>query len=213
MRKIASLRTAAAVAVLTLLTTCLIGGTFAKYTTKATSMDGARTAHWGFEQNNLLDLSGLFLDEYDAVTSLNGDDVIAPGTEGFAEFSFRYDNTGADAPEVDYTFTVTVTDECAADIKNNTSIRFKLDDGEWGTWDTMVSAIKALSGDAAGTKVYQAGELPAAFNADCEAHKISWKWDFTGADGQDAIDTAMGNAATLATCSLTLNIEAVQLNE
>ncbi len=222
MKKIITLRSAAAVAVLTLLTTCLIGGTFAKYTTKAGSSDGARTAYWGFQSTNTLDLTGLFTNEYGDVESADEADVIAPGTEGSATFSFAYDETDSNAPEVDYTFTVSVTDSCDDSIKNNPSIQFKLDDGDYGTWDGMVAAIKALAGDALGTKVYEAGSLPDAFTKDDDVHTISWKWAFEGdsteldEDGmkaQDEADTAMGNADALAECSLSITIEAVQLNE
>ncbi len=47
MKKNKMLRMASALLVLTLLTTCIIGGTFAKYTTSGTATDTARVAKWG----------------------------------------------------------------------------------------------------------------------------------------------------------------------
>ncbi len=238
MKKVKTLRLASVLLVLVLLTTSIIGGTFAKYVTKASSGDSARVAYWGFQSTNNLDLTGLFSSQYidtkvDAngtVKSADGDDVIAPGTSGSAKFAFAYAEIGEEAvvdttaqavnaPEVKYSFTVGVEGTCADDIKNNTNIQWKLDDGTWGTWDAMVNAIKALSGDASGTKEYEAGNLPAAFTTADNEHTISWQWLFptTGTPeeiaAQNEKDTALGNKATLDTCSITITITAEQIDK
>ena len=213
MEKIKSLRASAALAVAVLLTTCLIGGTFAKYTTAASGNDSVRVAYWGFDQTNTLNLSGLFSSMYTNVKSSNGQDVMAPGTEGSASFSFAFDESHADAPEVNYTFNVTVTENCDASIRNNPAIRFKLDAGTFGTWEDLVADIKALSGDPTGTKAYAAGTLPTAFPKTDEVHTISWKWDFQdGTAAQDTMDTTMGTAASLASLNLAVSITATQID-
>ncbi len=243
MKKVKTLRLASVLLVLVLLTTSIIGGTFAKYVTKAEGTDSARVAYWGFQSSNSLNLTDLFSPQYtntkvDAngtVKSADGDDVIAPGTSGSAKFAFAYAEIGGtaavdttaqkvEAPEVKYTFTVAVEGTCADDIKNNPNIQWKLDEGTWGTWDAMVTAIKNLSGstDGSGTATYEAGHLPTAFTTTDNEHTISWQWLFETADNEDteanenavqnSLDTAMGNKATLDTCSIKITITATQAN-
>lgn len=211
-----SLRTAVGMAIATLLTTCLIGGTFAKYTASATSVDVARVAYWGFDNAGIMDLGDLFRSSYTNVDSARGDDVIAPGTEGQVSFSFAYtSNAAIQAPEVGYTFTVNAEGECANSIKSNTSIQFKLDNGEYGTFDQLIASLKALSGQASGTKTYAAGELPAAFTESANTHTISWRWLFTAAtnaDAQDVIDTALGNDTSDPTCQIRITVSATQID-
>ena len=102
MKKNRMMRLASILLVLVLMTSSVVGGTFAKYTTSATSEDSARVANWGFERTNSMDLTNLFLGSYDNVASNNGDDVIAPGTSGSTSFQFAYDETNGTAPEVAY---------------------------------------------------------------------------------------------------------------
>lgn len=90
MKKNTMLRIASILLVVTLLSTCVISGTFAKYVTKAEGQDQARVAKWGV----LVSVEGnVFADQYKAVdeayledggeyavVSVNGDKVVAPGT-------------------------------------------------------------------------------------------------------------------------------------
>ncbi len=90
MKKNKMLRIAYILLVVTLLSTCIISGTFAKYVTKAEGADQARVAKWGIMLTMKND--GFFAAEYDtddtkgytglSVKSDNGDDVVAPGTVG-----------------------------------------------------------------------------------------------------------------------------------
>ena len=213
MKKNKPMRAAAMLAVATLLTTCLIGGTYAKYTTAVSTGDSARVANWGFESVGTIDLGNLFAASYTSVASSDSADVIAPGTSGNATFTFAYDESAADAPEVAYDFTVSVTDSCGSGIKSNPDIQFKLDNGSWGTWDQLIAGLKAPSGDASGTKSYAAGTLPAGFTASDDVHTVAWQWLYTDSgstDTQNTCDTTLGNADTLAKCSLNLTISAVQ---
>lgn len=215
MKKNKSLRAAAGIVVAALLTTCLIGGTFAKYTTGAKASTGARVANWGFSSDNSISFDNLFKDSYNGtVKSNDGSKIIAPGTSGSVQFSFAYDDSEGNAPEVAYSFTVAVTGDCADEIKANPDIQFRVDNGEFGTWDKMVADLKALSGESDGSKNYEPGQLPEAFTAAGERHTISWQWLFTDSpetDAQNVVDTAMGNAASLAECSLGVSILATQI--
>ena len=211
-----SIRTAVGMAIAALLTTCLIGGTLARYTASAGAVDVARVAYWGFDNAGTIELDDLFSPNYTNVTSARGDDVIAPGTEGQASFAFEYQpNSVIQAPEVAYTFSVAAEGECNNAIRSNPNIQFKLDDGEFGTFDALVNALKALSGEAGGTKQYAAGELPAAFGGTANTHTVYWRWLFTDqADPatQDARDTALGNDPSEPSCLIRITISATQID-
>ena len=93
MRKNKMMRTASGLLVATLLTTSVISGTFAKYTTAASGKDSARVAKFGV---TITANGGMFADEYvtddsrvsgtiakSVITSgAPGDAVVAPGTKG-----------------------------------------------------------------------------------------------------------------------------------
>lgn len=92
MKKTNSMRVAAAMLALTLITSCFVGGTFAKYTTSASGGDSARVAKFGVEVNAG---KSAFLDKYEtntetageykgkySVASSDGAKVVAPGTSG-----------------------------------------------------------------------------------------------------------------------------------
>ena len=224
MKKNKMMRLASLLLVMVLMTTCVIGGTFAKYTSTATSSDTARVANWGFEAVSM-DLTGLFATTYethtdgftgDTVISANTTDLIAPGTSGFDTFQFAYDQSaGINAPEVAYTFEVsTEGSSCAQSIQDNNNIVWALDHGTYGTWTQLIASIKALSGDASGSKDYAPGNLPEAFSKDDNVHTVSWMWLFetTGDAAQDETDTAMGNANELAEVELVITITATKIN-
>lgn len=122
MKKNRMMRLASGLLVLTLLTTCVISGTFAKYTTQAGGSDTARVAKWGVEVSSA---GMLFAEEYDeknagnsahadsktitvaSVNAANGQDsVVAPGTKNTAGLTFSI--TGK--PEVAVKLDVVVTD-------------------------------------------------------------------------------------------------------
>lgn len=231
MKKNKVMRFASVVLVMTLLSTCMVGGTFAKYTTTATGSDTARVAKWGFTEAASLSLDDLFKNVYahkvdSAKNSVKSEtsDVIAPGTQGSDTFGFTYAGGVANAPEVAYTFSVsTAGSACADDIKNNSNIKWRLDTGAWGTWDDLLNAIEALDGATGNTsKDYEPGELPAAFNAaGANTHTVEWKWafdvndDITGFDASDvdATDTFMGNGSVDALAvTLKITVTATQID-
>ena len=94
MKKNRAMRIAALLLVLTMMTSCFVGGTFAKYTTKGTGTDSARVAHWGV---TIAHDNSIFYNAYkdtwttytadekvDTITVQTStvDDVVAPGTKG-----------------------------------------------------------------------------------------------------------------------------------
>ena len=226
MKKNKMMRLASLLLVLVLMTSSVVGGTFAKYTTSVSSEDKARVAYWGFQSTNTMDLQGLFLNTYNNVASINGDNVIAPGTEGSTTFSFAWDEdttawdgakVNVTGPEVAYNFTVAVEWTCDDAILNNPNIVWQLDDNGYGKWTDMVADIVALSGNDSGTQYYAPNTLPAEFTAEDDVHTISWKWVFdettdTGFANNDVMDTAMGNAQLLDDCWLKITITATQEN-
>lgn len=239
MKKNRTMRVASLLLALTLITSCFVGGTFAKYTTSTTGGDSARVAYWGFDQEATTTID-LFDGEYDGtVDAENGDNVIAPGTSKTTTFAFGYTPKGTDknaltagaiaAPEVDYTFTVDagITGDYDA-LDANTNFKWTLQKGnetikEFQTVALLIAELKGLSGDATGTKTYEAGTLPTAFTAADEVYTIGWVWDFETADdadetngsemaAQDAIDTAMGNAQDLDDVTFSITITATQID-
>ena len=221
MKKNKIMRFASALLVLAMLTTCVISGTFAKYTTSTNGTDKARVAYWGFDQGATTNID-LFDGEYTNVTASGEVDgfsnVVAPGTEKSSTFAFGYTNykdNEITAPEVAYTFTVNPTITGDHDkLDANPSFKWTLakdnaDATEYNTVADLQAAIKALSGDPTGSKNYNPGQLPAAFTAADEVYTIGWKWAF---DGNDAADTAMGNALSLDNVTFEITITATQID-
>ena len=221
MRKNTTLRFSALLLVLALVTSCFVGGTFAKYTTSANDTVSARVANWGFESTNAIVLDDLFSATYDSTTNptVKSADastlLVAPGTADSATFQFAYDETAQNAPEVAYSFTVDTTGSSCS-IQDGVLI-WSLDGqkcGTDGTFNELLAALEALSGEADGSKDYAPGELPAAFGTTDNEHTISWVWDFDdNSNGtNDARDTSLGNEDTLRTVTVALKITATQID-
>ena len=233
MKKNKMMRAASGLLIATLLTTSVIAGTFAKYTTSADGTDTARVAKWGFGTTTMT-LDGLFSNAYktdgttagtsdDATVKTTADktDIIAPGTNGSAQFGFTYagDTT---APEVAYTFKVDTTGSKIDDsIKNNTSIVWSLDGAECKaeknktSWEVLLDKINALDGNETDNK-YAPNTLPTAFGVTGDnsstgyIHTVSWEWKYDNSN--DTADTVMGNADTLAGVTLKITITATQID-
>lgn len=210
MKKNKMMRLASLLLVAVLLTTSVIGGTFAKYVTTAEGSDSARVARWGFE-GNTIEIDDLFAAAYDGtVASANGTDkVIAPGTKGSTTISFV---PAKGTPEVDYSIAVSATtnaDTATNTIIKNENITWALyKSGEeasanWGSFSELLTSINGLS-----QTTVEANSLP-TLN---DTYVIAWNWEFyTDADA-DVVDTGMGNAATLETIDLTISITATQID-
>ena len=209
MKKNKMMRIASVLLVAVLLSTCAISGTFAKYVTAHSSSDTARVAYWGFKETTFA-IDNLFSNAYDNVSG--AEDVIAPGTSGSATFSFKPQTSTA--PEVAYKITVsTEGSSCDDDIVANTNIQWKLDNGEYGTFADLRTAIESLS-----TDVVAAGQFDSNWGATSE-HTVYWQWlinENSDANNEQNIkDTALANKDfnSLDTVNLVISIIAEQVAE
>ena len=206
MKKNTMMRGASALLVAVLLTTCAISGTFAKYVTSATSHDSARVAHWGFKETSFA-IDDLFGSAYNNVGA--SADVIAPGTEGQSTFSFQPMNPTA--PEVAYKITVSTDGSvCDDDLVANTNIQWKLDDGSWGTFADLLTAINGLSTDTIPAQTFHANWGATS------THTVYWQWLFNDVadvnNEQNIKDTALGNKAGEDWVTLKITIRAEQVD-
>ena len=209
MKRNTILRVSAILLVLTLLSTCVISGTFAKYTTSADANDDARIAKWGVVVTADADA---FSEDYDGtVISLTSDEkVLAPGTDGnlcgltiegnpevvvdviaTADLSLSNWTVGGSyyCPLV---ITVDGTDYKGVDYADATEF-------EEAVEDAIVNAI-------AKTNV--------ATNVDlADSVAVTWAWAYDGND--DVKDTALGDAAALgnaATISIAVSVTVTQVD-
>ena len=113
MKKNKAMRSASVLLVATLLTTSVISGTLAKYTTQDAAEDTARVAKWGVELQAIGNLYGdtykdLIVTENDTNATVQSvdktADVVAPGTQNAEGFTFSLKGK----PEVDGTITTTI---------------------------------------------------------------------------------------------------------
>ena len=116
MKKNKAMRSASVLLVATLLTTSVISGTLAKYTTQDAAEDTARVAKWGVELQAIGNLYGdtykdLIVTENDTNATVQSvdrtADVVAPGTQNAEGFTFSLKGK----PEVDGTITTTITSQ------------------------------------------------------------------------------------------------------
>lgn len=217
---------------LVLVTSCFVGGTFAKYVTNGTGNDSARVAKFGvkvtvdgstFANTYAADDTNVTLTAGSVVST---DKVVAPGTNGKmagviitgtpevavrvsheAEFTVKnwnYKNEAVDgSPTVFY---------CPVEIKvGNETIKGLSFETAQEFQDAVISSVKTHS------KVYEAGT---DLNTNAEKLEISWAWAFedkaTDAKQTDEKDTYLGDQAVAegkaATISLTVTTTVTQID-
>jgi len=214
MKKNKMLRMASAMLVLTLLTTSIIGGTFAKYVTTDSAQDAARVAKFGVVATVAGDLFG---STYKAVADgntitaydVNGgtvsadaeaDKVVAPGTENKEGMALSV--TGK--PEVSTKVTLDTAKDGAKAYANSDIYLAKGDYGVMVKYDGVLTAdnignyyVKDAAGnyvtatDATAAEVY---ELRDAASADAAYYPLTWYVDGTAVDNQAAVQTAVTDA-------------------
>lgn len=221
MKKNLTVKVAALLMALTMITACFVGSTFAKYVTSAEGNAQARVAKWGIVMEAESD--AIFLSEYssDYGISVKSDDdalVVAPGTKG-GSVSVTISGT----PEVAFELALDLgeTEDIVLPAGTYTDYtRFYMNDaGEWGYHDTFtldadyhpIQYTLAIDIPDIGTKT-KVGTLPeiiAALNnfADTDdltmqfdpltsvegTITLSWEWPFE--QGHDDADTFLGNIA------------------
>ena len=185
------MRAAALMLSLTLVSSCFVGGTFAKYVSEATGTDTARVAKWAFEVNDeditakntfTFDLFETVKDtgntSEDDVTAADSDQIIAPGTEG--SFDIKLENLS----EVSAKYAVDYTVTNAA----NVPILFSVDGTNWKTTldDVLAADNVKLNANGGNTTI-----------------TVRWQWPYEQAnvpanvtpdtyESSDAADTALG---------------------
>lgn len=209
-----TMRIAASLLALTLVTSCFVGGTFAKYTTGADEVsDNARVAKFGVTVTATAE--DLFADSYKDVAttytaSETGDaitvqadtqnvDIFAPGTNGAEASAIVVTGTPEVDVTVDYTADVTFTGWTLADDSFYCPIVFK---------------VNGVTVDKGADAAAYAANLKAAIenlSADYDTNtvledqanntvKIEWAWAFEGEDVKDTYlgdQAAAGNASTI----------------
>ena len=224
MKKNWTVKVAALMLALTMITACFVGSTFAKYVTRAEGQDEARVAKWGI----IMSATGEpgFKPEYASdsafqgltVKSDNGDKVVAPGTKG-------------DGVTVTIQGTPEVAFELALDLSRTQDIvlpkgdytdytRYYMNDqGVWGYHDPLTLTedyhpIKYtlaidIPGIGTASKTGTLEEIVAALNSFANSDNLTMQfapgtsvegsitlsWEWPFEQGMDAADTYLGNVA------------------
>lgn len=182
--------------VFVLVTSCFVGGTFAKYASQASGSDTATVAKWSFEVGgteiatstetkitvdlfNTIKDSDRVTNETDVVT-----DKIAPGTSG--SFTININNTS------DVTADYVV--EIASVELNSVPLEFSLDGN---SWVTDIDTIKVNGTLASGT------------NENCD--EIHWRWLYSVDTNKDKADTELGIAGNVE-ATVTIKVTATQVD-
>lgn len=224
MKKNNTMRVAAGLAVAALLSTCLVSGTYAKYTTGNTSKDTAQVAKWGVvvEANGGSAFSGKYAKNDETVTTVGDNtvvaqgsyNVVAPGTKGEfkaatvsgkPEVAVRVDN------EAKITLNGWIGDAghpngfyCPLTFKvNGKAVDLSNCDSADAVQNAIQTAVHATSGDyAAGTELSNANSA-----------NIEWAWAFeNGDDEADKKDTALGDLAAAPTISIAVTTTVTQID-
>lgn len=236
MKKTKLMRAALLLLVLTLITSCFVGGTFAKYVTDGKSTDSARVAKWGV---GITAEGTTFANTYTtddgrvtgiAKSVISTENVVAPGTEGKMA-AVKLSGTPEVAVKVSYepvfnveNWTVATktpyTFYCPLVIKVSTKLGNSVINGR--DFDNKADFEKAVKNEiAAYSKVYGAGTDLSKVNEDMLS--VSWAWPFektpdTDPDASakykqtDEYDTVLGNAVTAPTVYLEVTTTVTQID-
>lgn len=206
------MRVSGVLLVLTLITSCFVGGTFAKYVSEGKGDDTARVAKWGVEVEVKGDGFKTKYGKDDVNSSITGstvissseDKVVAPGTKGtFAgikitgtpEVAVKIETTADvkfenwDVEDQFYcpmVFTIGETEINGLDYSKNTA----------GGANSFAAAIKKAIQDATSKEIEAGTDLSTIG----EGITYSWEWPFENATGtvcdqSNELDTKLGNNA------------------
>ncbi len=213
MKKTRTMRMAAVLFALVLITSCFVGNTFAKYVASDEATDTARVAKFGVTIEADTTADDMFLTEYETHDTVYGgtysvdtstdDKLVAPGTAGsFGGFIV----TGEPEVAVRIAYTLDEMELLNWEVTEGSSTVFYCpivftvgsDEVDGTDYDSADSLIEALT------------ETIAAYSEDYDPNtdlssiadlSISWEWLFETGDDDDAIaandikDTALGDAA------------------
>lgn len=184
-----------------LISTSLMSGTLAKYTTTVSGTDTATVASFDF---SVLDKDGLALadsntiDLFDDITPAGANtvanDLIAPGCSG--DFLVDINCAGSEV-DIDLTSTVTVANDNTIPVKFAIAESAPDDDGYTIAQDGLATALQnAIDGEVKHDDTSKDKDV-----------KVFWKW----VDGQgDPADTTLGAMETAPTFKLDIEVTATQ---
>ena len=205
MKKNTMMRLAAVMLMCVLLTTSVVGGTFAKYVTSEIGGDSARVAKWGVDVTVNGDTA--FAKEYDAtdsaaiakgvaksVVEASGfdDTLVAPGTGGtLVTYSISGSPEVAVHVEGDATLTLTGWEDANGDYYCPLVITI---DGTDEISGLSYSSVGDFI-DAVKEKLHVDYYVQA--NTDLTtSHTVEWSWPFYTSEANDKKDTDLGDAGT-----------------
>ncbi len=229
-----TMKIAAVLVALVLITSCFVGSTFAKYVTNGDLTGSARVAKFGV---NVTSNGSMFAKEYDTDTQnivatiaksvVSTDKVVAPGTKGDA-VSTTLSGTPEVAVKVDYDATgdIVLNDNWKkADGSFYCPLTFKIstyDDGldetvnevysgkDYNSKEAYVAAIESAIKKY--SRTYPAGTDLSTVAKHSLA--VSWEWPFS-TDENDANDTYLGDQAAegkAATVSIQVTTTVTQID-
>ncbi len=236
MKKNWTMRVAILMVALTLITSCFVSGTFAKYVTSGGANDTARVAKFGVtvtadgaafatayaKDDNTVTVEGLV----NTVETSNGDKLVAPGTTHDVA-AVTLTGTPEVAVKVTYAANVNLAGWTTDGSTEYCPIVFTLNGATYGTEDTDAANKSANVADLAAALKNAIEATTSIYppNADLSGVAnpvaLSWAWPFeTGADADakaanDVKDTALGNAAangTAAVIGIELTVTVTQIN-
>lgn len=196
MKKNIAMRLASLVLMCTIVTSCFVSSTFAKYTSTVTGTGTARVAKWDVTVNGQKETAEVDVfthaDANTMVTGADGKKIIAPGTQG--SFNVVLSNKS----EVTAAFDMSATTVNEAGVP----LQWSVDGTNWED-DFADLGVAGLTGNIA----IGGADVTKTFY---------WKWAFDAtdnpADGQtDATDTTLGIAGT-ATPTVSLSAVFTQVN-
>ena len=232
-----TMRVAALLLTLTLMTSCFVGGTFAKYTTAGESMDSARVAKWGvqisstgmmFGEHSTKTVDNAVALEYtgsvDTQGKIPGDGeskLVAPGTHGDM-FKVLLSGIPEVAVRVTYVADLTLTG-WKIDANEYCPIIFTVNGVTYGMYGTSathtfgsVTVLEATVEEAiaAYSKEYPSN-VELANSGVVATPAVSWEWPFSTSAENDVKDTALGNqvaAGNPATITMTVTTTVEQVD-
>jgi hypothetical protein len=168
---------------LTFLTTCLVGGTLAKYTTTVAGTGSATVAKWSFKANNQTETFTVDLAST-AYTNV-ANKKIAPGTQG--SFAIEIDASGSEVA-VDYSIAFSDIENKPENLKFYSDDEFKSEITDFTSYTGLNDTIALEDVSSAVTKT------------------IYWNWDYgaVAEESKAAQDTKDGESAKTMTFTITV---------
>ena len=209
-----TVRAAVLLLVLCMISTAMMGGTFAKYTSEYAGADMALIAKWevtpkvGTDEFAVSPAAAVDLDlfshAYDtnilATAGTSNPPIIAPGVEG--DFVLDIANTGDVAAKMTFDFAVSGTASTAP-------IEYSLDNSTWGDLDDLDTNLEVLN-----------SMKSVAETNGTASQTVYWRWpyeastdvyDTSSNEADTALGTASAEGASRSTYILTITATATQI--